>query len=102
MAQRVLRQALDVVDGFCRIRVAYKFRVQIPWMVRRLERKAEVVHGEHVFEKLRFLEVADAAGLPRGVELMRGGIGTRVKIVVVLGLVDAHAPQNNRWVIPVT
>jgi hypothetical protein len=65
------------------------------------ERPAEIVHGEHVFQKLRFLEVADAAGLARRIQLVRHRIGTGIEVMIVARLVDAHAPQNDRGVIPV-
>ncbi len=83
------------------IGVADEFGVQIERMIRRLQREAEVVHREDVFKQLRVLEVADAAGLARGIELMREGIGARVEVVVVLRLVDAHAPENDRGMVPV-
>ena len=101
VAQGVFAQALDVVDGLGGVGVADKFGIEIERMIGRLQREAEVVHGEDVFEQLRVLEVADAAGLARGVELMREGIGARVEVVVVLRLVDAHAPENDGGVVPV-
>ena len=52
-------------------------------MIRLLEREAEVVHGEDVFEELGLLEVADAAGLPRRIELVGQRVGARVEVVVV-------------------
>ena len=52
VTQRVLTLTLIVVDRLARIRVAYKLRVEIARMIRRLQRKDEVVHGEDIFEKL--------------------------------------------------
>ena len=83
------------------IHVAHEFRVQVARMIRRLQRQSEIVHREHVFQQLRFLEVANAAGLPRRIELMRQRIGARVEVVVVARLVDAHAPQHDRGMVPV-
>ena len=70
-------------------------------MIRRLQRKTEVVHGENVFEKFRFLKIADAAGLARRIELVRQRVGADVEIVIVFRLVDAHAPQNDGRMVPV-
>ena len=92
MAQRVLSEALDVVNRFRRIGVTDKLGVEISRVVRRLQGEAEVVHGENVFEKLRLLEIADAARLARGIELMRKRIRSGVKVMVVFGLIDAHSP----------
>jgi hypothetical protein len=83
VAHGVLAQALDVVDGLGGIGVADKFGVEIERMIGRLQREAEVVHGEDVFEELGVLEVADAAGLARGVELMGQRVGAGVEVVVV-------------------
>ena len=66
-----------------------------------LERPAEIVHGEHVFEELGLLEVADAAGLPCGIELVSHGVGAGVEVVIVARLVNAHAPQDDGGVVPV-
>ena len=66
------------------------------------KRKAEIVHGEYVFEQFRFVEVANAAGLAgRYRAAWASGVGARIKIVVVLRFVDAHAPQNDGGMIPV-
>ena len=99
--QGVLHHALHVVEALGGEHVAVEFGVQIQRMVRRPQREAEIVHGEHVFEQLRIVQVADAAGLARIVELVRQRIGARVEIVVVLRFVDAHAPQNDGGMIPV-
>ena len=96
VANGVFAQALDVVDGLGGIGVAVEFGVEIERMIWRLEREAEVVHGEDVFEQFGVLEVADAAGLSRGVELVRHGIGAGVEVVIVARLVDAHAPEDDR------
>ena len=83
------------------IGVSDEFRIQIARMVRRLQREAEIVHGEDVFEEFGFLEVADAAGLARRIELVRQRVGARVEIVIVFRFVDAHAPQNDGRMVPV-
>ena len=71
-------------------------------MVGRLQRESEIVHGEDVFEKFRGLEVADAAGLARGIEFVGQRVGAHVEIVVVVfRFVDAHAPQNDAGAIPI-
>ena len=101
VADGVFAQPLDVVDGLGGIGVADEFGIQIEGMIGRLEREAEVVHGEDVFKELGLLEVADAAGLPGGVELVGQGVGAGVEVVVVARLVDAHAPENDGRVVPV-
>src|SRR5580692_1858127 len=82
VAQRVLALALVVVGGLGGERVPDEFCIQIAWMVRRLQRETEVVHGKYVFKKFRFLEVADAASLAQIVESVRKRIGSRVEVVV--------------------
>src|SRR5260370_673171 len=66
MAQGMFRQPLYVIDRLRRIRVSDEFRIQIAWMIRRLQRKAEIVHGEDIFDELRLLTVANATGLTGG------------------------------------
>ena len=61
----------------------------------------EVVHGVDVFEELAVGDVADAAGLAGGIEFVRDGVGLEVEVVIVLRLVDAHAPDDDRGVVPV-
>ena len=70
-------------------------------MIGRLQRPAEIVHGEDVFQELGLLEIADAAGLARGVELVRHGVGAGVEVVVVERFVDAHAPEDDGGMIPI-
>ena len=101
VADGVLALALVVVDGLGGIGVADELGVEVARMVRLPQRKAEVVHGEDVFEELGLLEVADAAGLARGVELVGQGVGAGVEVVVVARLVDAHAPENDGGMVPV-
>ena len=66
-----------------------------------LQREPEVVHGEDVFEQFGIVEIADAAGLARVVERMGQLVGACVEVVIVLRLVDAHAPQNDGRMVPV-
>ena len=61
----------------------------------------EIVVGVNVFEQAAFFVAAHAAGLPRGVEFMGGGIRAAVKRVVVGRFVDAHAQKNHRGMIAV-
>ena len=70
-------------------------------MIGRLERKAEVIHGEDVFQKLRFLKITNAPGLSCGIEFVGCGVGFDVEVVVIARLVDAHTPQDDRRMIPV-
>ena len=83
------------------IGVAHELGIEVERVIGRLERPAEVVHGEDVFQELGLLEVTDAAGLARGIELVRHGVGARVEVVIVARLVDAHAPQDDGRVVPV-
>ena len=92
VAQGVFGQALDLVDRLGGIGVAHELRVEIARMIGRLQGETKIVHGENVFEKFRFLEVADTAGLARWVETVRECVGACVEIVVVARFVDAHAP----------
>jgi len=62
-----------------------------------LQREPEIIHGENIFQKVRRLEVADTPGLANGIEAMRERVGALVKVVVVLGFVDAHSPQGQCW-----
>ena len=63
--------------------------------------KAEIVHGENIFEEFRFLKIADAAGLARRIQFVGQRIGANVEIVIVFRLVDAHTPQNDGRMVPV-
>ena len=81
--------------------MTHKLGVQVARMVRRLQRPAEIVHRENVFQEFRLLEIADAPGLPRGIELVGHSIRARVEIMIVFGFIDPHAPKNNARVIPV-
>ena len=101
VTQSVLALALIVIGGLGGEGVADEFGVEITRMTGGFERKAEIVHGEDVFEELGFLKVANAAGLARIVEGMRECIGAGVKVVVVTGLVDANAPENDGGMVPV-
>src|ERR1700757_629391 len=101
MTNGVLSEAFHLVDRLRGIRMPTKFCIQIPRMIGRLQGPAEIVHGEHVFQELGLLEVANASRLPCGIELMRERIGARVEVVIVSRFVDAHAPENDRWMIPV-
>src|SRR5580698_7686683 len=71
-------------------------------MVRRLQGKAEVVHGKKVLQEFRLLEVTNASGLPRWIELMCRRIGADIKVMIVARLVDAHPPENDRGMIPIS
>ena len=99
--ESVLALALVVVGGFGGEGVAHEFSVEIAGVIRRFQGKTEVVHGEDVFEKFGFLEVANSAGLARIVESVGEGVGAGVKVVVVTRLVDADAPENDGGVVPV-
>ena len=77
------REPLYLIDGLRRIGMPNKFRIQIPRMVWRLQRKSEIVHREDIFQEFGFLEVANAAGLARRVELVGQRVGARIEIMIV-------------------
>lgn len=83
MSTRVFHQSCDVVKGLGRKGVPAEFGIQIPRMIGRLQRKAEVIHRENVFQKLSGLEISNAPGLARWVEIVRQGVGVRVEVVIV-------------------
>ena len=78
-----------------------KLRIQITGMIRLLERKSKVIHRKHVFQKLRLLEVTYSTRRPALVERMSKRIGLGVEVMIVLRFVDANAPENDRWMVPV-
>lgn len=59
----------------------------------------EVVVGVDVFVQVRLGEVPDSRRGAGRIEFPRRGVGSRVEGVVVLGLVDAHAPGDDRGVV---
>ena len=65
------------------------------------ERKPEIIDGENVFEQFGPSVVADTAGLTCGVKRVGERIGAQVEVVIVRGLVDANAPKNDGWVVPI-
>src|SRR6185312_10601869 len=99
----VLQLALVGVDRFGGKRMADELGVEKARMVRLLQRPAEIVERENVFEELRTVVAsgADAACLSRGVERARQVVGAGVEVVVVRALVDANAPENDGRVVPV-
>ena len=68
MTDHMLGHTLDIVEALGGEHVAVEFGVQIERVVRRTQREAEVVHGEHVLQQLGGGIVADAASLPDIVE----------------------------------
>src|SRR6266702_139591 len=70
-------------------------------MVRCFEWEAKVIHCEDIFEKLGLLKVADTAGLPRWIKRVRQCVCADVEAVIVLRLIDAYTPKNNRRMVPV-
>src|SRR5215469_10000493 len=81
--------------------VSHKLRIEIARMIGLFERKPEIVHGKHVFQELRLLEVPYSARLTSRIEQVRQRIRARVETVVVLRLVDSDSPKNDGWMIPV-
>ncbi len=61
----------------------------------------KVVVGIHILEKLAVLVTAHTARRTGRIERPRGFIGSDIKIMVVLTLVDPYAPENDRGVVTV-
>lgn len=55
----------------------------------------KIVVGVNVFQKMTLFHSTDTAGLSRIIQGMCRGIGSLVKSIIVLRLVDAHAPKDN-------
>src|ERR1700744_6481487 len=83
ITQRVLALPFVVIGCFCREGMTYELRVEIARMIRLLEGKSEVVHGEDIFKELRSLKTANAAGLPGGVKRVSQRVRASVEGVVV-------------------
>ena len=81
--------------------MADELRVEIRRLFWRLQRETKVVHRVDVFQQLRVVVVANTTRLPGRIELMRERVRACVKIMVVARLVDAHAPKDNRGMVPV-
>ena len=97
----VLGDAFHLIDRFGGIGVADEFGVEIARVVGRFEWKTEIVHGENVFEKFRFPEIANAASLAGGVKFARERVGASVKVVIVERFVNANAPENDAGMVPI-
>ena len=92
---------LVVVGGLGGIGVADELGIEINRMIGLAEREAKVVDGEDVFEQLRAAVVADAARLAGGVERVGESVGAEVEVMVVGGIFDADAPEDDGGVVPV-
>src|SRR5215813_7698032 len=101
MPQRVLGQAFGVVVWFGNEGMADELGVQIARMIGRPQRKTEVVHGEHIFQPFRIVLVAYTAGRACGIQLVGQGIGAGIEVVIILRFVYAHAPEDNRGMVPI-
>src|SRR5918998_244247 len=102
VAQRVLLRPLRIVGALGREHVPDELRVQVEGVARRRDEVGvEIVNAEDVFEQLRVEEVADAARLAGIVQRVGDPVGPRVEYVIILRLVDPHAPENDRRVVPV-
>ena len=61
----------------------------------------EVIEGVHILQQAGFLQVAHPGGGAAGVQPMAEGVGAGIEGVVVLALVDAHAPEHDAGVVAV-
>src|SRR5215510_11722689 len=75
--------------------------VQITWMIWRFQRETEIIHRKDVFEQLGLIQVANPAGLARGIKRMREGIRARVELMIILRFVDAYSPENYGGMVPI-
>src|SRR5882724_579423 len=97
----MLSLSLVVIGRLCGESMSHKLCVEIARMVGLFEWKPEIVHGEHVFEELRLLEVPYATRLTSRIKQVSQRIRAGVETVIVLRLVDSHSPKNNGRMIPV-
>src|SRR5450631_2823534 len=101
VADCMLCLPLHSVDALGRIGVTDELRVQITRVVWLQHGPAKIVHREHIFQKLRGLEVANASGLTTRIKLVSYRVCLSVEVVIVERLVDSNAPQNNGRMIPI-
>src|SRR5215472_6332347 len=101
MPQRVLGQAFGVVVWFGNEGMPDELCVQIAWMIRRPQRKTEVVHGEHIFQPLGIILVPYASGRAGGIQLLGQAISAGIEVVIILRFVHAYAPKHNRGMVPI-
>src|SRR5208282_1205257 len=102
MAKCVFPLALVIIRRLRWESVPNKFRVQVTRVAGRLQREAEIIHCEYILQELRLLEVSNSTRLPRCIEGMCKGIGTRIEIVIVQRFIDPDAPQHNGRMVPVS
>ena len=67
-----------------------------------LARMGKVVIGINVLQQFAAGDVAHTASLTAGIQFMRDSVSLLVKIVIILGFVDPHPPQNNGGPVIVT
>ena len=61
----------------------------------------EIIVGVHILQKTALAKIPHAARRPGGIQPVGRLHGPRVEAVVVLALVDPHAPQKDAWVVAV-
>ena len=61
----------------------------------------KVIKRIHILKQRTFLQITHSTGLPHRIESVGSLIRPLIKCIVILGFVDAHAPQNNGRMIPV-
>lgn len=96
----MLGHARHIVEPLGREHVPAELGIEVQRVVRHPQREAEVVHREDVLQPLGVVDVADAARLAQVVQLVRQRVGPGVELVVVLRLVDTHAPQDDGGMVP--
>ena len=106
MTQEMLYPVLFAVKGFRWKHMPIVFTDQIPFRtVRRhilflpaspvVSLMRKVIERIHILKQRTFLQVTHSTGLPHRIESVGSLIRPLIKCIVILGFVDAHAPQNN-------
>src|SRR5258705_10242514 len=95
MSQGMLTLSLVVIGRLRWEGMSHKLRVEIARMVGLFEWKPKIVHGEHVFEELRLLEVPYPSRLTSRIEQVSQSIRSGVETVIVLRLVNSHSPKDD-------
>ena len=61
----------------------------------------EIIIGIHIFIQMALSKITHPTRLSGIIQFMRDAIGFNIKCIVILGLIDTHAPDHNRWMITI-
>ena len=106
MAQEMLYPVLFAVKGFRWKHMPVVLTDQIPFRsIRRhvlflpaspvVSLMRKVIERIHILKQRTFLQVTHSTGLPHRIQSVCCLIRPLIKRIVILGFVDAYAPQNN-------